>query len=164
MKYNWKIGGEAGFGIMTTGTVISKIATRSGYHIFSYFEYPSLIRGGHNTVEVVFSDEEITASQWAIDMLVCLNKDTYDFHKHRLHNKSIVVYDPENLELDIECTKVPIQFKKIKLDQQVHQQMLNTVAVGVSVGMLGADMTIFEDILKHQFDRKGPEVVDFNIK
>lgn len=164
MKFNWKIGGEAGFGIMTTGTVISKIATRSGYHIFSYFEYPSLIRGGHNTVEVVFSDEEITASQWAIDMLVCLNKDTYELHKHRLHNKSIVIYDPENVEPDIECIKVPIPLKKIKIEQEVHQQMLNTVAIGVSVAMLGADMTIFENILRHQFERKGQEVVDFNIK
>ena len=164
MKFNWKIGGEAGFGIMTTGTVISKIATRSGYHIFSYFEYPSLIRGGHNTVEVVFSDEEITASQWAIDMLVCLNKDTYDFHKHRLHKQSVVIYDPENFEQYIECIKVPIPLKKINVEQQVHQQLLNTVAVGVSVAMLGADMTIFEDILRHQFERKGQEVVDFNIK
>src|SRR3989344_6550083 len=120
MKFNWKIGGEAGYGIMTTGTVISKIATRSGYHIFSYFEYPSLIRGGHNTVEVVFSDEEITAPKWIVDMLVCLNKATFDLHKHRLTNESIVMYDPENFEPDIECKKVTLPLKKIKEKQEIH--------------------------------------------
>ena len=164
MKYNWKIGGEAGYGIMTTGTVISKIATRSGYHIFSYFEYPSLIRGGHNTVEVVFSDEEITASKWHVDMLVCLNKATYDLHKHRLTSNSIVMYDPDIFQPDIECKKVPLPLKKIKEKQEIHQQMLNTVAVGGSISMLGGDIAIFEDILKHQFARKGQEVVDFNVR
>ena len=164
MKFNWKIGGEAGYGIMTTGTVISKIATRSGYHIFSYFEYPSLIRGGHNTVEVVFSDDEITASKWIVDMLVCLNKETFDLHKHRLSKDSIIMYDPDSFEPDIECKKVPLPLKKIKEKQEIHQQMLNTVAIGASIAMLGGDVGIFEDILKHQFARKGQEVVDFNIK
>ena len=164
MKFNWKIGGEAGYGIMTTGTVISKIATRSGYHIFSYFEYPSLIRGGNNTVEVVFSDDEITASKWKVNMLVCLNKETFDLHKHRLSKDSIVMYDPDSFEPDIECKKVPLPLKKIKEKQEIHQQMLNTVSVGASIAMLGGDVGIFEDILKHQFARKGQEVVDFNIK
>ena len=50
MNFTWLIGGEAGFGIMTTGVVFSKIATRSGYHIFDYIEYPSLIRDRKSVV------------------------------------------------------------------------------------------------------------------
>lgn len=164
MKFNWKIGGEAGFGIMTTGAIISKIATRSGYHIFNYSEYPSLIRGGHNTVEVILSDEEITAPKWDIDMLVCLNKDTYDLHKHRLHNNSIVLYDQDLYEIDIECVKVPIPFKRIKVENSIHQQLVNTVAVGASLAILGGDMALFEQIIIEQFSRKGQEIVDFNLK
>jgi Pyruvate/2-oxoacid:ferredoxin oxidoreductase gamma subunit len=37
-KYLWKIGGEAGFGIMTVGLSFAKIASRSGYYIFDYAE------------------------------------------------------------------------------------------------------------------------------
>lgn len=164
MKFNWKIGGEAGFGIMTTGAIISKIATRSGYHIFNYAEYPSLIRGGHNTVEVIISDEEITAPKWDIDMLVCLNKDTYDFHKHRLHAKSIVMYDPNLYEIDVECVKVPIPFKKLKTENEIHQQLVNTIAVAASLAILGGDRKLYEDIIVQEFTRKGQEVVDFNLK
>jgi len=51
MTFSWKIGGEAGFGIMTTGLLFSKIASRLGYYILDYVEYPSLIRGGHNAYE-----------------------------------------------------------------------------------------------------------------
>lgn len=164
MKYNWKIGGEAGFGIMTVGAVISKIATRSGYHIFNYAEYPSLIRGGHNTTEVVLSDEEITAPKWDVDMLVCLNKDTYEFHKHRLHKESIVIYDGDQYEVDVECVKVPVPFKKIKSEQEIHQQMVNTIAVGATLAILGGDMELFKAIIVEEFSRKGQEVVDFNLK
>ncbi len=164
MKFNWKIGGEAGFGIMTTGAIISKIATRSGYHIFNYAEYPSLIRGGHNTVEVILSDEIITAPKWDIDMLVCLNKDTYDFHKHRLHAKSVVIYDPDTYEVDIECIKVPIRLKKIKTENEIHQQLVNTIAVAASLSILGGERKMYEEIIVQEFTRKGQEIVDFNLK
>ncbi|HRN70135.1 MAG TPA: 2-oxoacid:acceptor oxidoreductase subunit alpha [Candidatus Woesebacteria bacterium] len=164
MKFNWKIGGEAGFGIMTTGAIISKIATRSGYHIFNYAEYPSLIRGGHNTVEVILSDEEITAPKWDIDMLVCLNKDTYDFHKHRLHAKSVVIYDPDLYEVDIECIKVPIRLKKIKTENEIHQQLVNTIAVAASLAILGGERKMYEEIIVQEFSRKGQQIVDFNLK
>ncbi|MCX6732835.1 MAG: 2-oxoacid:acceptor oxidoreductase family protein [Candidatus Roizmanbacteria bacterium] len=61
MQYTWKIGGEAGFGIMTTGLLFSKIAARRGHYIFDFVEYPSLIRGGHNAYEVNVSDEPVSS-------------------------------------------------------------------------------------------------------
>ncbi len=164
MKFNWKIGGEAGFGIMTSGLIVSKIATRSGYHIFDYSEYPSLIRGGHNTYEVVISDGPVGASKWEIDLLACLNKDTYEFHKQRLHTNSIVIYDPDEFQPEGAFQRVPIPFKKIKQELEVHQQLMNTVAIAASLELMGGNVGIFEDIIRMQFGRKGTEVVDLNLK
>ena len=93
MKHSWLIGGEAGFGIMTTGLVFSKIASRRGYEIFEKLEYPSLIRGGHNSYEVAFSTEEVYDVKPTIDCLVCLNRDSFDLHKDRLTKESLVIYD-----------------------------------------------------------------------
>ena len=164
MRFNWKIGGEAGFGIMTSGLVFAKIATRSGYHIFDYAEYPSLIRGGHNTYEVVVSEDDICAPKWEIDLLICLNKDTFEFHKYRLHEKSMVVYDPEVFVPDQPYIKVPINFSQIKKQEKIDQMMVNTIAVGASVALLGGELGVFEKIIHQQFDRKGREVVNFNLK
>jgi 2-oxoglutarate ferredoxin oxidoreductase subunit alpha len=165
MKFNWKIGGEAGFGIMTTGIVLSRIATRSGYNIFNYPEYPSLIRGGHNTLEVVISEDPVTAPKWEVDMLVCLNKVTYDLHKHRLHKDSIVVFDPDEFTIDDPTLiQVSVPFKKIRTQEEINQMMINTVAMGASLSVMGGDLSIFEDLLKEQFSRKGQEVVDYNLK
>ena len=99
IDFTWKIGGEAGFGIMT-GTVFSKLASRFGYHIFDYVEYPSLIRGGHNAYEVHVSENDISCLKPELDLLVCLNKETFEKHKHRLTSSSLVVFDKEDFEID----------------------------------------------------------------
>jgi 2-oxoglutarate ferredoxin oxidoreductase subunit alpha len=48
----WKIGGEAGYGILSTGRMFTELMKELGYYVFSITEYPSLIRGGHNTFTV----------------------------------------------------------------------------------------------------------------
>jgi 2-oxoglutarate ferredoxin oxidoreductase subunit alpha len=163
MKFNWKIGGEAGFGIMTSGLVFSKVATRSGYYIYDYTEYPSLIRGGHNTYEVAVSDNPISASIFEVDFLICLNKETYDLHKHRLKKDAYLMYDPEQFEPDTEVVKMPVPFAKIKREQSIQQQMLNSVALAGSIYFLGGDQKIYDDMIKEQFSRKGEDVINFNL-
>lgn len=163
MIFNWKIGGEAGFGIMTSGLTFSKVATRSGYHIFDYAEYPSLIRGGHNTYEVAFSEDPVHAPLEHIDLLVCLNKETYTLHKDRLSASSLLLYDPEMFTPDGPEEKIPVPFTQIKKDEQIQTQMINSVAVAASVALLGGDKEILAQMIHEQFDRKGEEVVKFNL-
>lgn len=163
MQYNWKIGGEAGFGIMTSGLVFSKIAVRSGYYIFDYAEYPSLIRGGHNTYEVAISNKEINSTLQNVDLLVCLNKETFDNHHHRLTSSSYVIYDPDQFEFTQNFQKIKIPFTKIKNDQKIQQQMLNSVAVAASIYFLGGESSLYDNIIMQEFGRKGNDIVSFNL-
>ena len=160
--FTWLIGGEAGFGIMTTGVVFSKIATRSGYHIFDYVEYPSLIRGGHNAYEVHVSEVEVSHLSPVIDILVCLNKETYDKHKSRLTSKSLVIYDQDEFEITDDINKVIIPFKKILSELKGQPVMKNTIALGASLSLLGGDINELIKIITEQFFKKGEEVISFN--
>ena len=47
-EYSVLIGGKAGEGINTAGLSIAALFSRLGYRTYMYFDYPSLIRGGHN--------------------------------------------------------------------------------------------------------------------
>jgi 2-oxoglutarate ferredoxin oxidoreductase subunit alpha len=163
-KFLWKIGGEAGFGIMITGLSMSKIASRSGYNIFDYAEYPSLIRGGHNTYEVLICDEQVGASKEIVDLLVCLNKDTFTHHKHRLTSESIVVYDPDEFEIEENFVKVPVPFKKFRKEFTLQQVLVNTVALGASLALMDGDFQMYLETIETEFAKKGKEVVDFNKK
>ena len=160
--FTWMIGGEAGFGIMTTGLVFSKIATRSGYHIFDYVEYPSLIRGGHNAYEVHIFDSEVSHLSPNIDVLVCLNKETYEKHKARLTSSSLVMFDENEFEIKEEINKVIVPFKKILSDFKGQPIMKNTIALGASIGLLGGDVDGLIKIITEQFSKKGDEVINFN--
>jgi 2-oxoglutarate ferredoxin oxidoreductase subunit alpha len=160
--FTWLIGGEAGFGIMTTGVVFSKIATRSGYFIFDYVEYPSLIRGGHNAYEVHVSDNAVSHLSPTIDVLVCLNKETYDKHKSRLTASSLVVYDAQEFEITENIKKVSVPFKKTLSDLKGQPVMKNTISLGASVGLLGGDINLLINIISEQFAKKGEEVINFN--
>lgn len=165
MKFTWKIGGEAGFGIVTSGLVFAKIANRLGYNTFDYLEYPSLIRGGHNAIEVVVSDSEVSALKKEIDFLVCLNEVTYKKHKNRLKADSYVLYDSEEFSIkDNNFKKISIPFKKTLSELKGQAVMKNTIALGGSLAILGVDISYLDEIITEQFSKKGQEVVDFNKK
>ncbi len=162
IDFAWKIGGVAGFGIATSGLVFSKIAARLGYHTFDYLEYPSLIRGGHNAFECRVSDEKINHLSDKIDILVCLNKETFEKHQSRLTNKALIIYDEEEFSVEGQFVKIKVPFKKILNNLKGKLVMKNTIALGASLAILGGDIFPLEEIIEEQFRKKGEEVVKFN--
>ena len=164
MNFTWKVGGEAGFGIMTTGLVFSKIVARSGYHIFDYVKYPSLIRGGHNSYEVRVCSEPVTQLKLNVDVLVCLNEETFTKNKQFLMNESFVIYDPEEFNIEGQYKKIAVPFKKILAELNGKEVMKNTIALGASLAIVGGELNMLLQIISEQFSKKGESVIDFNKK
>ncbi len=72
-----KIGGQAGWGIKSFGHwLLAAVRQRSGFGFF-YPEYPSLIRGGHNTATVTLADRPVQSSWRAVDVLLALDQRTW---------------------------------------------------------------------------------------
>ncbi|MBI3379708.1 2-oxoacid:acceptor oxidoreductase subunit alpha [Candidatus Gottesmanbacteria bacterium] len=164
-----KIGGEAGFGIMTTGLLMGKIATRSGYHVFEYPEYPSLIRGGHNVVDIRISDEKVYSQKQKVDVLVCLNEETLKLHKDEIKIGGMIVIDNDKTDKSIiekipqNVTLVPLPFGQILKDNALPNVMLNNIALGALVYLLGADFEILKTLISENFARKGEDITSKNI-
>lgn len=163
-KKSWLIGGEAGFGIMTTGLLFSKIASRRGYEVFESIEYPSLIRGGYNGYEVAFSAEEVYDLNKNIDCLVCLNQATFELNKKRLFNQSLVIFDNHDFQPVGDCQKISVPFFNILKELKGETIMKNTIALGASLALLGADLSELNIIIEEQFQKKGQVIIDFNKK
>ncbi|GIW63955.1 MAG: 2-oxoacid:ferredoxin oxidoreductase subunit alpha [Patescibacteria group bacterium] len=162
----WKIGGEAGFGIMTTALQFSKLAVRCGCYVFAYPEYPSLIRGGHNTFEVLLSDKRKNTSKDRIDFLVCLNKDTYTLHKHRLAKNAVVIFDKSEFEIEqtAELRLIEFPFNQIIKEEKAKEFMKNMLGLSASACILGIDKSVVEDMVRSTFADKGEEVIELNLK
>lgn len=162
-EFVWKIGGEAGFGIMTTGATFGKVATHQGYDVFEYAEFPSLIRGGHNTYEVVVANHRVNATRAPIDLLVCLNEDTYAFHKDRVKDDGVIVYDEAEFTIE-KGTRilVHIPFKQILKEEDSPEVVKNTIALGASLALMGWGIEQLYAIIADQFAKKGEAVIKEN--
>jgi 2-oxoglutarate ferredoxin oxidoreductase subunit alpha len=99
---SWKLGGEAGFGIMSAGLIFAKACSRGGLNVFVINEYPSLIRGGHNVSHVWVMEREITSQYYPVDLLVALNKETVKLHKHEINPEGGIIYDGDKIPLTAE--------------------------------------------------------------
>jgi len=165
MNITWKIGGEAGFGIMTTGMMFSRLATRHGYHIFDYVEFPSLIRGGHNVYEVCVGDEDTHSQEKKIDVLFALNQETIDKHKNEFKDGGILVYDPETAKVDANANSFKniivytVPLTAIVRDNKLLKVMENNVALGITTGIFGMDINILNSLIADTFSEKGDKII-----
>jgi 2-oxoglutarate ferredoxin oxidoreductase subunit alpha len=121
-----------------------------------------LIRGGHNTYEVHVSETEITHLAPTIDVLTCLNRETYEKHKSRLTTDSFVVYDGAEFEIKENVKKINVPFRKIMTDFKGQAVMRNTIAMGATFAVIGTPVEELIKVIVEQFSRKGDEVVNFN--
>src|SRR5712691_578003 len=87
------IGGAAGQGVATPGTVLAKLFVRRGLHVNAYNAYQSIIRGGHTFLTVRTSEAPVRCMGDRLDMLIPLNQDSMDRHLSLMRGGSAVLYD-----------------------------------------------------------------------
>lgn len=165
-RYIATIGGQAGQGIKSAGLMFSKLATRAGYHIYNHSEYPSLIRGGHNMMQINISSDEIAAPSQKIDLLIALNQDTINRHLEELNSGGGILFD-EGRSLDTskvskEINLYPIPFTKLAADAGGKELLSNIVALGAATAITGADLSILKQLIADEFGSKGEEIVNSN--
>jgi 2-oxoglutarate ferredoxin oxidoreductase subunit alpha len=163
-----KVGGQAGQGIKAAGRVLAKVATRSGYNIFTYTEFPSVIRGGHNVTQVAIAEAEVTAPLARTDILVALNQDTVDKHQDEVVGGGAIIFDSDK-RIDVskvgnEVSLCSVPLSKFAVEAGDKELLENTVANGVVLAMLAGDLEVLIGLLDEEFGDKGEQVVEANRK
>jgi len=162
-----KIGGEAGFGIKAAGQTLARSFVALGLEVFDLTEYPSLIRGGHNTYTLRVSPTPISSHVEAVDVLVALNRGTIDLHLGELVDGGAVIYDPEDKEnaewqAPDGVLAVPIPLMRLAKDAG-GPIMRNTVALGAVLALVGLLVDPLAEGLRAQFAHKAPEIAEQNV-
>ena len=159
------IGGAAGDGIATPGNILARLFIRRGLHIYAYNAYQSIIRGGHIFLTVRVSDQQVDSHGDKLDLLVCLNQDTMNRHLPLMGPGARVIFNGDTIQPGaagegVELCPMPV---KELTDNSKNKLTQNTVALGVTMYLLGLDFQDLEDVLTLQFQRKGQAVVDENV-
>lgn len=166
---SFKIAGEAGAGVMTTGQSLATLVSNLGYNVFGYAEYPSLIRGGHNTYQVTYSRDAVRSPKDTTDVLVALNLSGIKLHQQELTAKSTVIYDSsmfseDELNLPSKIRKIDLPMRKIASDNNVDSLLANNAALGAAVAALGLPFTELENVISRSFASKGTNIIVQNVK
>lgn len=138
------IGGEAGLGSAVTSRFIGKIFASSGYYVFNYRDYPSLIRGGHNFNVLKISDKPIYSHELKYDVILALDPKTIDIHQKDLKGGGIIfgVKETEPIVQKLQGPKI----------------LANNVLIGLLFKHFGIDLSILFSAAEKTFGKNADMV------
>ena len=157
-----KIGGEAGFGIKVAGEILGKVILRMGYQLCDYSEYPSLIRGGHNTFEITIG-KKVFAHVRPVNLLIALNQRTFDEHLPELSPDCGIIFDGGKVKPTSERYRLyDVPFSELARQAGGTELVKNTVALGAALAVLGGRVEGLLELLKETFSKKSPQIIAMN--
>jgi len=142
-SFNWKISGKAGEGIKKAGLILSKTCLEHGLYVHGYTEYPSLIRGGQTSFQVLAGKQNQLAPQTKIDLFFDLSQS------------KIFLSDKKEIN---------IPFDKLAKQAGGSHQIINTIALGISCYLLGLNLNLLEKQISLAFQTKDKKIIDLNLQ
>ncbi|WP_099355303.1 2-oxoacid:acceptor oxidoreductase subunit alpha [Fredinandcohnia onubensis] len=165
-QLSWKVGGQQGEGIESTGEIFSIALNRLGYYLYGYRHFSSRIKGGHTNNKIRVSTTQVRAISDDLDILVAFDQETIDFNFHELRDGGVVLADakfgpsiPENTNVHL----YSVPFTEIATDLGT-SLMKNMVAIGATSSLLDLDLNVYLNVVDEIFGRKGQQVVEKNME
>jgi 2-oxoglutarate ferredoxin oxidoreductase subunit alpha len=143
------VGGKAGDGINSAGLIVSHLLNQLGYYTYMYFDYPSLIKGGHNFTITRGADRQIGATRNRVDYLLALNQDSVDFHRDLMHEETVVVYDSFRVNTDGQGINIDTVLK----EEGAPPVMGNSCIIGAFAGAAGIPFSTLETVFRRQIPK-----------
>ena len=183
------IGGPQGSGINSVAENFAKACIRGGLHIFANIEYHSNIKGEHSYYRLRVDSRELRSHVDWVDLLVALDKETlfgdlnkahptHKGHRHEVSPGGGIIYDagfklsPESFGRD-DISLFPIPYLDLLVDSlkqfgkdrelSKYQVMVNTIALGASLGLVGYDFGLASEAIKEGFTGRKAALGDLNI-
>ncbi|MCU0632580.1 MAG: 2-oxoacid:acceptor oxidoreductase subunit alpha [Methanolinea sp.] len=143
------IGGKAGDGINSAGMVVAHLFNRMGYRVYMYFDYPSLIKGGHNFAIVRASRDRIGTHRDRVDFILALNQDSVDFHKDLCREDTEILYDSSRVRAE----GIGVNIPEILKAEQAPAVMGNSCLIGAFARAAGIEWEVLEAVFERQIPK-----------
>ncbi|MDB5085916.1 MAG: 2-oxoglutarate ferredoxin oxidoreductase subunit alpha [Bacilli bacterium] len=163
---SWKVGGEQGEGIESTGEIFSLSLFRLGYHVSTYRHFMSLIKGGHTNYKVRVTSDERSHHGDDLHILIAFDQMTIDYNFHELSDGAVLIYDaaiknatvPEGK--NVHAIAIPLTAIAKESGSPI---MKNMVAIGAIAAVLRLKPADFQSYLEDKFSSKGTSIVESNM-
>jgi 2-oxoglutarate ferredoxin oxidoreductase subunit alpha len=150
------IGGKAGDGINSAGAMVAQLLNHLGYRICLNFDYPSLIRGGHNFAVVRGRETATGTCGIMVDFLLALDQETVEQHRDAWKPDTAVIF---NLDV-VKATGQGIPVKEILAAEHAPDIMGNSAVIGGFAKAAGIAWETVETV----FSSHIPKGTDLNLR
>lgn len=149
------IGGKAGDGINSAGALVAHLLNYIGYTIYLYFDYPSLIRGGHNFAIIRGSEQSVGTCWNSLDFILALNNETIERHRDKCTRETAIIF---NADL-VKSAGQGIPVQAILTGEHAPAIMGNSAIIGGFAKAAGIEWDVVEAV----FNAHIPKGVDLNL-
>ncbi|MHC4717204.1 MAG: 2-oxoacid:acceptor oxidoreductase family protein, partial [Planctomycetota bacterium] len=159
MDINLRIAGAAGQGVLTTGNLLIGALAEAGLHVLGTQSYMSRIRGGLNWFDIRVGDRELFGPARRADLLVALTTPALEILGPEVAEGGLALFDGPDTG-----AAAGIGFTDAAAEVAGSKVMANTVAAGAVFRACGYDVDALCGYLAEQFAKRGPEVIDANVR
>ena len=149
-----KIAGPAGSGIKSAGQLFSKFLIDHSFNLVDYSEYPSLVRGGHNTYQITFSDEKVFSTHFNVDLFFSVYPNHWQQHLEEFTKDTLIFSDE-----DFSKVKTKAKFLRLPLKDMATEVgsllVVNTLCLGVAAYLYDLDTTLIKDLICETYGKHG---------
>jgi 2-oxoglutarate ferredoxin oxidoreductase subunit alpha len=171
-RFSTKIVGSSGQGINSIGAIIAKGLKRSGYFVFGYREYPSLIKGGHASYQLDIASEQLRSSERKVNILVALNHHGLEVNLGDLKPGGVVLHvtpdwrfteHHQTLIIDQELRVIYFPAEMILRKLGAGNVLSNVLLTASLWSMLGLKIETLRSLVEGRFAGK-PDLAALNVK
>lgn len=165
----FRIAGEAGQGVESSGAGFTKALSRCGLYVFGMQDYMSRIRGGLNFFQIRVKDQEILGHTNLINLLMPLTQGALDTYKNEVTKGGGILFDEalkvNESELKSKGIKTfPCPLNKLAMEIGGSKIMSNTAAIGAAAGLTELGIDGISSVINDNFGKKGQALVETNLK
>ncbi len=161
--------GSAGDGLVSLGLLFSKILKKHNFNVLGFRSYQSVIRGGYNSYQIRYSQDEVLTPGENANIIVLLNKHVAKIHKPLVNIGAMVIYDNESIDLKEfeypeEIIDLGMPLGSITKEISKLRVLKNIVGFGAISYLLGLDDELIKEVIVEQFGSKGEKVIESNFQ
>lgn len=146
-EFSVLIGGRAGEGINKASAVLNHLMAKLGRYVYMYYDYPSLIRGGHNFAIVRSAGHPIRTHRDRVDVVLALTQETVRLHSPRLSPNGVVVYDSSSVK---EADGIAIPLDQILKEEKAPAITRNSGLIGAFCRVAGIPWTTLDEVFREE--------------
>jgi len=132
MRYEMRLAGSGGQGVILAGTILAEAGILEGYHVVQTQSYGPEARGGTSVSDVILSGVEIDYPKTlGLDILLAFNQRACDENLRDMKHQGLVIVDADLVNYVFWGNVVRAPFSRLSQKKYKEQKFANMLAIGV---------------------------------